>query len=87
MEAKFYYAGLPSAPLLVARTGTTSWKAPIGRSWQQDGVMGTRDYTSSPTLPFYKAEFLNTSIIVAKHGRFKVVKRTVRVPKRLLKLK
>ncbi|PBK75246.1 hypothetical protein ARMSODRAFT_929310 [Armillaria solidipes] len=31
MEAKFfYYAGLPSAPVLVARTGTTPWKAPTG---------------------------------------------------------
>jgi hypothetical protein len=30
MEANFYYAGLPSAPLLVARTGTTSWKARTG---------------------------------------------------------
>jgi len=30
MEAKFYYAGLPSSPVLVARTGTTSWKAPTG---------------------------------------------------------
>ena len=30
MEAKFYYAGLPSAPRLVARTGTTSWEASTG---------------------------------------------------------
>ncbi|SJL07900.1 uncharacterized protein ARMOST_11257 [Armillaria ostoyae] len=31
MEAKFfYYAGLPSAPVLVARTGITPWKAPTG---------------------------------------------------------
>jgi hypothetical protein len=30
MEAKFYYAGLPSAPVLVARTGTTPWEAPTG---------------------------------------------------------
>jgi hypothetical protein len=29
MEAKFYYAGLPSGPALVARTGTP-WKAPTG---------------------------------------------------------
>ncbi|KAF8480479.1 hypothetical protein DFH94DRAFT_480227 [Russula ochroleuca] len=29
MEAKFYYAGLPSTPVLVARTGT-AWKAPTG---------------------------------------------------------
>ncbi len=29
-EAKFYYAGLPSAPVLVARTGTTPWEAPTG---------------------------------------------------------
>ncbi len=29
-EAKFYYAGLPSGPVLVARTGTTPWKAPTG---------------------------------------------------------
>ncbi|KAK0442869.1 hypothetical protein EV421DRAFT_551705 [Armillaria borealis] len=29
-EAEFYYAGLPSAPVLVARTGTTPWKAPTG---------------------------------------------------------
>jgi hypothetical protein len=30
MEAKLYYAGLPSAPVLVARTGTTPWEAPTG---------------------------------------------------------
>ncbi|PBK83108.1 hypothetical protein ARMGADRAFT_679182 [Armillaria gallica] len=30
MEAKSYYAGLPSFPVLVARTGTTPWKAPTG---------------------------------------------------------
>ncbi len=30
MEAKFYYAGLPSAPVLVARTSSTPWKAPTG---------------------------------------------------------
>jgi len=30
LEAKFYYAGLPSAPVLVARTGTTPWEAPKG---------------------------------------------------------
>ncbi len=30
IEAKFYYAGLPSTPVLVARTGTTPWKAPTG---------------------------------------------------------
>ena len=29
-EARFYYAGLPSSPVLVARTGTTRWKAPTG---------------------------------------------------------
>ena len=30
MERKFYYAGLPSAPILVARSSTTQWEAPIG---------------------------------------------------------
>ena len=25
IEARFYYAGLPSAPVLVARTGITPW--------------------------------------------------------------
>ncbi len=30
LEAELYYAGLPSAPLLVARTSTTPWKAPTG---------------------------------------------------------
>lgn len=30
MEANFYYAGLPSAPALVARTSTTPWEAPTG---------------------------------------------------------
>jgi hypothetical protein len=30
MEAKYYYAGLPSAPKLVARTSTTSWEVPSG---------------------------------------------------------
>ncbi|KZT04526.1 uncharacterized protein LAESUDRAFT_715565 [Laetiporus sulphureus 93-53] len=29
-EAIFYYAGLPSGPRLVARTGTTPWKEPTG---------------------------------------------------------
>ncbi len=29
-ESKCYYAGLPSAPILVARTSTTPWKAPTG---------------------------------------------------------
>ena len=29
-EAKYYYAGLPSAPALVARTGTTPWEVPTG---------------------------------------------------------
>ncbi|KAG9079472.1 hypothetical protein FRC06_007706, partial [Ceratobasidium sp. 370] len=28
MEAMHYYAGLPSAPVLVARTSTTPWKVP-----------------------------------------------------------
>ena len=30
MESKLYYAGLHSAPILVARTGTTPWEAPTG---------------------------------------------------------
>jgi hypothetical protein len=30
MERKFYYAGLPSAPALVARSSTTPWEAPTG---------------------------------------------------------
>jgi hypothetical protein len=30
MEKKFYYAGLSSSPILVARTSTTPWKAPTG---------------------------------------------------------
>ncbi|KAG8947964.1 hypothetical protein FRC04_010161 [Tulasnella sp. 424] len=30
MEAEFYYAGLPSSPVLVARTGTILWQAPTG---------------------------------------------------------
>ncbi|KAF9782172.1 hypothetical protein BJ322DRAFT_1127031 [Thelephora terrestris] len=30
MEAKSYYAGLPSAPILVARSSTTPWVAPTG---------------------------------------------------------
>jgi hypothetical protein len=29
-EAKHYYAGLPSRPILVARSSTTPWKAPTG---------------------------------------------------------
>ncbi|KAH7910996.1 hypothetical protein BJ138DRAFT_1151683 [Hygrophoropsis aurantiaca] len=28
MEAKFYYSGLPSAPILIARTSTTPWQMP-----------------------------------------------------------
>lgn len=31
MEANYYYAGLPSAPVLVARTGITPWEAPTGQ--------------------------------------------------------
>ncbi|KAI6041850.1 hypothetical protein EDC04DRAFT_2510136, partial [Pisolithus marmoratus] len=36
MEAELYYHGLPSAPRLVARTGTTPWEAPTGpkASWK-----------------------------------------------------
>lgn len=30
LEAKFYYAGLPSNPVLVYRTGTTLWTPPTG---------------------------------------------------------
>lgn len=30
MEAKHYYYGLPSAPVLVARSSTTPWEAPTG---------------------------------------------------------
>ena len=30
MEAKNYYAGLPSRPILVARSSTTPWKPPTG---------------------------------------------------------
>jgi hypothetical protein len=30
LEAKNYYAGLPSAPILVARTSTTPWEVPTG---------------------------------------------------------
>lgn len=30
LEAKFYYTGPPSAPILVARTSTTPWEPPIG---------------------------------------------------------
>ncbi|KAK0218116.1 hypothetical protein IW262DRAFT_1392280 [Armillaria fumosa] len=30
MEAKLYYAGLPSAPVLVARSSTNPWKPPTG---------------------------------------------------------
>jgi hypothetical protein len=30
MEAKHYYGGLPSAPVLVARTSTTPWEEPTG---------------------------------------------------------
>ena len=29
-EAKLYYVGLPSRPILVARSSTTLWKAPTG---------------------------------------------------------
>ena len=50
MEAKFYYAGLPSAPILVARTSTSPWDvknvkelgpanhAALGEAW--DGDLG-----------------------------------------------
>jgi hypothetical protein len=30
VEAKYYYHGLPSKPILVARTGTDTWKLPTG---------------------------------------------------------
>ena len=30
LEAKFYYTGLPSTPILVARTSTTPWEPPTG---------------------------------------------------------
>ncbi|KAI9447736.1 hypothetical protein H4582DRAFT_1895967 [Lactarius indigo] len=30
MEANQYYSGLPSAPVLVARTSSTPWEAPTG---------------------------------------------------------
>ena len=30
LEAKFYYTGLPSAPILVARTSTTPCEPPTG---------------------------------------------------------
>ena len=30
LEAKFYYTGLPSALILVARTSTTPWDPPTG---------------------------------------------------------
>ncbi|KAH9980501.1 hypothetical protein BJV74DRAFT_856616, partial [Russula compacta] len=30
MQAKFYYAGLHSHPILVARSGTTPWEVPTG---------------------------------------------------------
>jgi hypothetical protein len=30
MEARSYYYGLPSRPVLVARTGTTPWQPPTG---------------------------------------------------------
>ncbi|KAN0136147.1 hypothetical protein V8E53_006007, partial [Lactarius tabidus] len=30
LEAKYYYTGLPSAPILVARTSTTPWEMPTG---------------------------------------------------------
>lgn len=30
VEARCYYAGLPSAPILVARTSTTPWEMPTG---------------------------------------------------------
>ncbi|KAK0493952.1 hypothetical protein EDD18DRAFT_1021398, partial [Armillaria luteobubalina] len=29
METKYYYAGLPSSPVLVARTSTTPWAMPM----------------------------------------------------------
>ena len=37
MEAKHYYDGLPSAPVLVARTSTTPWKKPTGPEADQAG--------------------------------------------------
>ena len=30
MESRFYYSGLPSNPILVARTGSTPWEKPTG---------------------------------------------------------
>ena len=36
LEAKSYYAGIPSSPVLVARTGTTRWKPPTGTEADQN---------------------------------------------------
>ena len=35
LEAKLYYAGLPSCPVLVARTGATRWEPPTGQEGDQ----------------------------------------------------
>ncbi|KEP52266.1 hypothetical protein V565_048150 [Rhizoctonia solani 123E] len=36
MEATYYYAGLPCAPILVARSSTTPWVAPSGPNAEWD---------------------------------------------------
>ncbi|KDQ11235.1 hypothetical protein BOTBODRAFT_87441, partial [Botryobasidium botryosum FD-172 SS1] len=35
VEAMFYYAGLPSDPVLVARTSITPWEVPTGAYWKR----------------------------------------------------
>lgn len=41
-EAQFYYAGLPSSPLLVGRSSTTPWEAPRGaEEYNKRKLLGT----------------------------------------------
>ena len=47
LEARFYYYGLPSKPVLVARTGSTPWEVPTG-PWafppkKQLGIVGNHE--------------------------------------------
>ncbi|KAG9019614.1 hypothetical protein FRB90_012460 [Tulasnella sp. 427] len=50
-EASFYYAGLPSRPRLVARTGTTQWREPTGvEAWSVSVVRELRAVGSHDAL-------------------------------------
>ena len=46
-EAEYYYSGLPSAPIRVARTSTTPWEMPSG-PWARHGAKELRPAGGHP---------------------------------------